>query len=221
MIKRDKMGSKGCVKWTVFHHNEKGLLKLKELKNLLIEGKITTEERDKKRQVILENPLYSEVKERKLTFIDKLRNKSPLMGGVNYNIVTNEGDAMMADIMTQTPVQIKVDNTNGHIEVGTGFTSEVKTVLSCVTPTGNPEVMDATYPKLKGTFGNADDNVTQYRATFEVGDLNDTGIDEAALLNNSSAGSAECLAYAEISPAVDVSTSDTLQADWELTILGA
>jgi len=211
MIK-EKMSLKGCMKWTVFHHNEEGLLKLKELKELLAQGKITKEERDKKRQEIFENPLYSKIKE---------KNKSLLMMGVNHNIVTNEGDAMVADIMAQTPAQTKVDNTNGHIEVGTGFTSEVKTALSCTTPTGDPEVMDATYPKLKGTFGNADDNVTQYRATFEAGDLSATGIDEGALLNNASAASAECLAYAEITPTVDVTPADSLQMNWELTYVGA
>jgi len=221
MIKEEKIGLKGCLKWTVFHHNEKGLLKLRELKELLTQGKITKEERDKRRQEIFENPLYSEIKKRKLTLLEKIKGISPLMTGTNHNIVTNEGDAMIADIMAQTPAKTKVDNTNGYIEVGTGFTSEVKTALSCTTPTGSPEVMDATFPKLKGTWGEADDNVTQYRATFEVGDLSADGIDEAALLNNSSVGSAECLAYAEVTPTVDVTVADSLQMNWELTYTGA
>ena len=139
----------------------------------------------------------------------------------NHNIVTDEGDAMIADLMAETPARTKVDNTNGHIEVGTGFVSEIKTRTSCTTPTGSPEIMDASYPQLKGAWGAADDNVTQYRSTFEAGDLNDTGIDEAALLNNAVAGSADCLAYAEISPSVNVGTSDTLQVDWELTFTGS
>jgi len=139
----------------------------------------------------------------------------------NHNIVTNEGDALIADLLAETPAKTKVDNTNGYIEVGTGFTSEVKTATSCTTPTDSPEVMDATYPKLKGTFGNADDNVVQYRSTFEAGDLNAVGIDEAALINNAAAASAECLAYAEITPTVDVSSSDTLEVTWDLTFLGA
>lgn len=139
---------------------------------------------------------------------------------VNHNIVTDEGDALIADIMSQTPAKTKVDSTNGHIEVGTGFTSEAKSTLSCATPTGSPEVMDATYPQQKGAFGAANDNVTVYRATFEAGDLNQTGIDEAALINNATAASAECLAYAQISPAIDVSSSDTLQVTWELTFTG-
>lgn len=143
------------------------------------------------------------------------------MEATNHNIVTNEGDAMIADLMSETPGQTKVDNTNGHISVGTGFTSEAKTVEACVTPTGSSEVMDATYPKMKGAFGAANDNVTQYRATFEAGDLNATGIDEAALMNHATPASGDCLAYAQITPAVNVTTSDTLEVTWELTFTGA
>jgi hypothetical protein len=142
------------------------------------------------------------------------------MISVNHNIVTDEGDALIADIMSQTPAKTKVDNTNGYIEVGTGFTSEAKSTLSCATPTGSPEVMDASYPQQKGAFGAANDNVTVYKSTFEAGDLNATGIDEAALINNAAAASAECLAYAQITPAIDVASTDTLAVTWELTFTG-
>lgn len=142
--------------------------------------------------------------------------------GVNHNIVTDQGDALVADLMQQSPSQTKVDNTNGHIAVGTGWTGTIPKQNEVVnTPTGSPEVMDATYPVTEGTFGNADDNVTQYRATFEAGDLNITGIDEAGLGNNVVEASGDNLAYGNITPAVDVSSSDTLQVDWELTFLGA
>jgi hypothetical protein len=76
--------------------------------------------------------------------------------------------------------------------------------------------MDATYPVTKGAWAAADDNVIVYKATFEAADLNDTGIDEAILDNGTDA-----LAYAQITPAVDVSTSDTLEVTWEITALGA
>jgi len=142
------------------------------------------------------------------------------MIAINHNIVTDEGDALVADQMSQTPARTKVDNTNGYIEVGTGFTSEAKSTLSCATPTGNPEVMDSSYPQQKGAFGAANDNVTVYRSTFEAGDLNATGIDEAALMNNAIAASGDCLAYAQISPAIDVASTDTLQVTWELTFTG-
>lgn len=140
---------------------------------------------------------------------------------VTSNIVTNEGDALVADLMSETPTQTKVDNTNGYIEVGTGFVSEIKTRTSCTTPTGSPEAMDALYPQQKGAFGAANDNVTVYRSTFEAGDLNVSGIDEAALINNAVAAAAACLAYVEITPVLNVTASDTLQITWELTFLGA
>jgi hypothetical protein len=146
---------------------------------------------------------------------------SPMIS-VNHNIVTDEGDALVADIMATSPARVKVDGTNGYIQVGTGWTGTTpkqNTVLN--TPTGTTELMDATYPKVKGAFGAANDNVTQYRSTFEAGDLNATGIDEAAIFNNATPASADILAYAQITPTVDVTSADTLQVDWELTYLGA
>lgn len=135
---------------------------------------------------------------------------------VNHNIVTNRGDAMIADLMAETPAQTKVNNTSGVIGVGTGFTAAAKTVTALVTQSGVNDAMDATYPKLKGAFDATDDNVVQYRATFAAGTLNVSGIDEAALGNGT-----YLLAYAEVSPNVNMTTADTLQVDWELTILGS
>lgn len=139
---------------------------------------------------------------------------------VNHNIVTDEGDALIADLMSNSPARAKVDGTNGHIQVGTGFITESKSATGCNTPTGNPEQMDTGYPQLKDSWGNANDNVVVYRSTFEAGDLNANGINEAALLNNSVPANADCLAYAQISPSVNVTSQDTLQITWELTITG-
>ena len=141
---------------------------------------------------------------------------------INHNIVTNEGDALIADQMADTPARTKVNNANGYIQVGTGWTGTTPKANTAVnTSTGSPKAMSASYPQVKGAFGAADDNVTQYRSVFAAGDLNETGIDEAALLNNVTPGSADCLAYAQITPSVNVGLTDTLQVDWELTFLGA
>ena len=145
-----------------------------------------------------------------------LRRPGRLMQMTNHNIVTDEGDALIADLMQETPERGKVDNANGKIGVGTGFVTELKSTDALVTQTGSDEEMDATYPKTEGDWAAADDNVVQYRATFEAGDLDDTGIDEALLGNGT-----DTLAYAQITPAVNVSSSDTLQVDWELTLLGS
>jgi len=139
-----------------------------------------------------------------------------LMQMTNHNIVTDEGDALIADLLQQIPERTKVDNTNGKIGVGTGFVTELKSTDALVTQVGIDEEMDATYPITKGDWAAADDNVIQYLATFETGDLDDVGIDEALLGNGT-----DTLAYAQITPAVDVSASDTLRVAWELSFLGA
>ncbi len=158
-----------------------------------------------------------EVKRYPQTLVDKLLGREGrLMISENHNIVTDEGDALIVDMLVTTGTRTAVDNANGKIGVGTGFVTELKSTDALVTQTGSDEEMDATYPKQKGAFAATDDNVVQYRATFEAGDLNDTGIDEALLGNGT-----DTLAYAEITPTVNVATSDTLQVDWELTFLGA
>lgn len=160
---------------------------------------------------------FGEIKRFKPNRIQKLFGfPGRLMQMTNHNIVTNEGDALIVDMLVTTGTQTAVDNANGKIGVGTGFVTELKTTDALVTQTGANEQMDATYPKQKGAFLAADDGVIQYRATFEAGDLNDTGIDEALLGNGT-----DTLAYAQITPAVNVTTADTLQVDWELTFLGS
>ena len=134
----------------------------------------------------------------------------------NHNIVTNEGDALIVDMLVTTGTRTAVDNANAVIGVGTGYVSELKTTDALVTQEGVDEAMEATYPKQKGAFAAANDNVVQYRVIFEAGDLDSAGIDEALLGNGT-----DTLAYAQINPAVDVLAADTLQVDWEITFLGA
>ena len=228
MILKDKAGIKGRIAWTVFEHTPFGLHKLMHLKERFLNGEITKEVRDKLRRVILDDPKLSSVKQHGESLSHKrLVNRGFINNmrwalGFNHNIVTNEGDALVADLLAETPARTKVDNSNGYIAVGTGWTgSSPKTNEVVNTATGSPKGMEATYPKLKGTFGNADDNVTQYRSIFGAGDLNASGIDEAGLGNNAVEASGDNLGYGELSPAVNVTTADTLQVDWELTFLGA
>jgi hypothetical protein len=138
------------------------------------------------------------------------------MISINHNIVTDEGDAVIADLMQETPERTKLDEANAVIGVGTGFTSETKGTSALVTQTGADEAMDVGYPQTKGAWAAGDDNVIVYVATFEVADLDDTGIDEALLGNGT-----DTQAYAEITPAVDVAVTDTLEVTWEITLLGA
>jgi len=143
-----------------------------------------------------------------------------LMEFKHHNIVTQEGDALIADALLVSPAKTKVSSANGYIQVGIGWTGNgTKNNTRCNTPTGAMKALDADYPALKDVWGETGDNVITYRATFTAGSLNANGINEACLLNGNG-NSANCFAYAQINPAVNVTEADTLQILWEITILG-
>jgi len=137
-----------------------------------------------------------------------------------HNIVTREGDALIADALLAAPTRARVTSATGFMQVGTGWTgTNPKANRRCNTPSGNMRALDAGFPALRAAWGNAGDTTQTYRATFAAGALNANGINEVCLLNGSGTG-AQCLAYAQIAPAVNVTTDDTLQVLWEITILG-
>jgi hypothetical protein len=137
-----------------------------------------------------------------------------------HNIVTREGDALIADALLALPNKPKVTINSGYIQVGIGWTgNSTKTNTRCNTPSGSMKTLDNGYPALKAAWGNIGDTTVIYRATFDAGSLNVNGINEACLLNGNDNG-ANCLAYAQITPSVNVTASDTLQVLWEITILG-
>jgi len=162
-----------------------------------------------------------DLKRKKPNLIQKLFClQGSLMVFTHHNIVTREGDALIADSLLASPVKTKVSSANGFIQVGTGWTgNSTKTNTRCNTPTGSMKALDGSYPALKAVWGNAGDTSVTYRATFTAGLLNANGINEACLLNGNDV-SANCLAYAQITPSVNVTASDTLQILWEITILG-
>jgi hypothetical protein len=151
------------------------------------------------------------------TRLEKLKGKpGKPMVCENHNIVTSEGDALIVDALSTTPARTVPNEANAVIGVGTGFTAENKASDALITQTGSDEQMDSGFPQQKGTWAQTEDSVLVFKATFEAGDLDDTGIDEALL------GTAtDTLAYAEITTPVNVTTSDTLEVTWELTFLGA
>ena len=137
-----------------------------------------------------------------------------------HNIVTREGDALIADALLASPTKTKVSSSSGYIQVGTGWTgNSTKTNTRCNAASGAMKLLDSGYPVLKAAWGNSGDTTITYRATFTAGTLNVNGINEACLLNGNGA-TANCLAYAQITPSVNVTSSDTLQVLWEITILG-
>ena len=139
----------------------------------------------------------------------------------HHNTITTTGDNLIADLMIGNPTQNKVDATNGYMIVGTGWTGTgTKNNTNVNTATGNYKKLETGFPKLKGTFGETDGNVVLYRTIFAAGDLNANGINEVALMNGNTSD-AKCLAYAQITPSVNVTSADSLQIDWQITVSGS
>jgi len=176
-----------------------------------IRGKVTVRVLDKD----------GNIKRRSPRWFGRLFNlRGRLMEYRHHNIVTREGDALIADALLASPVRTKVTSANGFIQVGTGWTgNSTKTNTRCNTATGAMKALDNDYPALKAAWGNSGDTTVTYRATFAAGSLNANGINEACLLNGNGSA-ANCLAYAQITPSVNVTSSDTLQVLLEITILG-
>jgi hypothetical protein len=164
---------------------------------------------------------HGKLKRRKPSFLRRLFGlQGKFMIQEFHNIVTREGDALIADALLSAPTKTKVTSSSGYIQVGTGWTGNgTKTNTRCNAATGSMKALDAGYPSLGAAFGSTGDTTLSYRATFAAGALNVNGVNEACLLNGNGAGS-NCLAYAQITPSVNVTASDTLQVLWEITILG-
>jgi len=178
---------------------------------ITIKGRVTVQVLDKDGNVKRKAPGW---------FGRLFRLRGRLMEYHRHNIVTREGDALIADALLASPARTKVTSSAGFIQVGTGWTgNSTKTNTRCNTSTGSMRALDSGYPALKAAWGNAGDTTVTYRATFAAGALNANGINEACLLNGNGTA-ANCLAYAQINPAVNVTSSDTLQVLWEITILG-
>jgi hypothetical protein len=72
----------------------------------------------------------------------------------HHNIVTREGDALIADALLASPTKTKVSSSAGYIQVGTGWTgNSAKTNTRCNTPTGAMKLLDSGYPALKAAWG--------------------------------------------------------------------
>jgi hypothetical protein len=164
---------------------------------------------------------HGKLKRKKSGFFRRLLGlQGQLMVQEFHNIVTREGDALIADALLVSPTKTKVTSASGFIQVGTGWTgNSTKSNTRCNTSSGAMKALDSGYPALNAVWGNTGDTTVTYRATFAAGSLNANGINEACLLNGDGVG-AHCLAYAQLTPAVNVSSLDTLQVVWEITILG-
>jgi hypothetical protein len=73
-----------------------------------------------------------------------------------HNIVTREGDALIADALLASPNKAKVTSSSGYIQVGTGWTgNSTKTNTRCNTATGTMKALDSGYSVIKNPRGRA------------------------------------------------------------------
>lgn len=156
-----------------------------------------------------------EIKTFPRSWIRRLLNLPPKqMVFIHHNTITAEGDAMIADWMLATPTKTKITSVNGYMQVGTGWTgNSPKLNTRCNTSTGSFQKIDTGYPNVSGT------SIT-YKATFPIGSLNASNINEACLLNGNT-GTATSLAYAQITPAANVTENDSLAIEWTITVTGS
>jgi hypothetical protein len=109
-------------------------------------------------------------------------------------------------------------NDTGYVQAGTGWMRKrIKTNTRCTIPAGSMQGMDDGYPIWEWTLGIRKGTTIIYRATFPAGFLVDNNINEVCLLNGSSEA-ADCLAYARLVPAMNV-TFSVLRIVWEINII--
>ncbi len=214
---RDRIRIRGRVTATVLEFTETGRIKWEKAMEAVIP------EDEKKALIHRICSMDTRIKRNDPNWFQKILGLagSPIVS-VNNNIVTDEGDALIADLLAESPAKKKLTNTDGHIIVGTGWTgSSPKANTGLNTQVGTPQDLAATYPKLEGSFGNANDNVIQFRSVIAAGQTTSDGLDEAGLINNSATDVFDLLAYAEISASVNKGAADSLQIDWEITFTGS
>src|SRR5215470_4134755 len=71
-----------------------------------------------------------------------------------HNIVTREGDALIADALLASPTKTRVTSSSGYIQVGTGWSgNSAKANTRCNTSTGSMKALDTGFPALLAAWG--------------------------------------------------------------------
>jgi hypothetical protein len=140
----------------------------------------------------------------------------------NHNIVTSQGDQLIADALSNVPARQPLNNSHGFMILGTGWSGSSPKNNSWVnTQVGSGQALALGYPQLQGSWGQLNGNVIWYRSIWAAGSLNASNINEACLVTAATqSSSTSCLAYAQVVPTTTVTLSDTLTLDWYITILG-
>jgi hypothetical protein len=133
----------------------------------------------------------------------------------NHNTITVQGEKLLANWMLGVPTKPRITDATGFIQVGTGWTgNSPKQNTRCNTPFSTMQQISTGFPELTQT-----ENGVVYKAVFPTGFFNTRTLNEICLLNGNTE-QAECLAYAELNPAVPITSYDTLTIEWEIVSEG-
>jgi len=133
----------------------------------------------------------------------------------NHNTITVQGEKLLANWMLGVPTKPRITDATGFIQVGTGWTgTSPKQNTRCNTPTASLKALSTGYPVI-----NADQTGIIYKAYFDPDFFSSCTLNEICLLNGNTA-QAEALAYAQIVPAVPITSYDALTIEWEIIFQG-
>jgi hypothetical protein len=137
----------------------------------------------------------------------------------HHNIITKQGDSLIVDALEVHPYFPKIDMTTGYVQIGTGWNGiNTKYNRSCNEPTGIMKNLTY-YPDCLYSLSPDGKNGMIYEVTFQAGELNVNGINEACLFSKNE-NMTISLAYSEITPPANVAISDSLEIIWEVLIEG-
>ena len=129
-----------------------------------------------------------------------------------HNLVVTAGDEVLAGILAGGADEIHGMN------LGTGVGAAAKGDVALGTQLANSySTMEATYPKNAVA-------VVQSRCIWAAGEATQNSLSEVGLWEAGTDGvdpTGVLIARAILSPVVNKGASDTLQVDWEITLLGA
>jgi hypothetical protein len=140
----------------------------------------------------------------------------------NHNIITAQGDSYIADLLSLNPARVKLSAANGFIAVGTGWTGlNTKANTWVNTQVGIPTPLLAGYPQIQAPWGSVGANSLVSIGVYPIGSLNANGINEAALVTAPIQGViTTCLAYSQVIPVANVTSSDSFMITWIINFLG-
>lgn len=157
----------------------------------------------------------------------------------NHNIVVTNGDSLVADALLASPSRVtkKITRVGGTIQaymiIGSGWTGispKTNTWVNTALSSGSVACADPSPVRLSGAnWTGTNSNILQYTTTG-TGFTGVTGTANEIVLASDATFSApsgtgdtgtSTLAYAQITPSVTLTPSDTLSVTWSITFSGS